>query len=123
MAESTDQANPTDPTTSETPYDPFAWTDDRKNFWKAQVDRALDIQASYHPWWDRAIQNYAPNVRENPQTYQLKARTNRSFSIVERKKADLFYQRPEVKVAPSPLLEQIPGNAEKIGRASCRERV
>jgi hypothetical protein len=30
--------------------------------------------------------------------------TNRDFTLVERKKADLFYQRPDVSAIPSPLL-------------------
>ena len=31
--------------------------------------------------------------------------TNRDFTLVERKKADLFYQQPDIEAIPSPLSE------------------
>jgi hypothetical protein len=93
------------------PADPFAWTEDRKKLWKGLIDKALEIQEQYHPWWEQALKNYQPSVKENPREYSLEVRTNRSFAIVERKKADMFYQRPDVQVSPSKLLEAIPNNA------------
>ncbi len=95
---------------AEPAYDPFAWSDDAKKKWDSRITKALEVQAKYHPWWDAALRNYAPRVDETPETYQLRIRTNRSFVIVERKEADLFYQKPDVQVSPSPLLETIPNH-------------
>src|SRR5690606_11792082 len=43
---------------------------------------------------------------DNPDVYGTNINTNRDFVLVERKKADLFYQRPDVTLQPTPLIEQ-----------------
>jgi hypothetical protein len=79
--------------------------------WRERVKRAEQRQKDYHKWWDKALSNYAPSVKETPESYQLKIRTNRAFTIVERKGASLFYRRPEVTVVPSPMLDSVPDGA------------
>lgn len=80
--------------------------------WKGRIDRAVKRQALYHVWWEAAKEAYAPSVTTAPGDYQKNLSTNRVFTIVERKKADLFYQKPDLTVEPSPLLEEIPGGGD-----------
>lgn len=93
------------------PPDPFKWDDERKRKWQDRIQKAEAKQKQYHRWWERALEVYAPKVTENPEEYQLRVRSNRAFRNVERKIAELFYQRPEVSVAPSPIIEQLPNAA------------
>ena len=87
--------------------DPFALDDDDVKEWRSRVDRALQKQKEYHPWWEAALKTYAPSPTERPNDYRSNIRTNRAFTIVERKEADLFYQRPDVTVTASPLLQSM----------------
>lgn len=80
--------------------------------WRARIDAAIKMQQTWHPWWDAAIKDYAPRVSDTPDSYALRVRCNRSFVIVERKTADLFYNDPEVTVSPSPLIESMPNGAQ-----------
>jgi hypothetical protein len=89
-------------------------TEDEVHKWESRIDAALAVQEPYLKWWDVAIKNYSPSVKENPDAYSLEVRTNRLFSIVERKKADLFYKQPDLTVAPSPLLETIPNSGPMV---------
>lgn len=108
---------PTVPPASDAPLDPndlmvkvpMAPEDAKK--WRTRIAKAQEVQAKLHPWWEAAIKNYAPTSTETPSSYEtLRVRTNRLFTIVERKEADLFYQKPDVTVTPSPLLDQVPNN-------------
>ena len=74
-------------------------------FWRGQIDRAIKARKDREPWWEENLKNYAPPPDANPTIYGSKVNTNRDFVLVERKKADLFYQRPDVSLQPSPLLE------------------
>ena len=73
--------------------------------WRARIGRAERRQKNWHPWWEHALKSYSPSVKDSPTGYQDHVRTNRAFTIVERKAAELFYQKPDLTVEPSPLLE------------------
>lgn len=105
MGGTTPSADPEKPT--EPPADPLAWDKKKAAEWKGRIDRAQARKKDIAVWWDAAMKEYAPRFDEQPDTYRLRVRTNRPFSIVERKIGDLFYQRPDVSVAPSPLLEEL----------------
>lgn len=74
-------------------------------FWKGQIDLALAVRQELEPWWDANDRAYAPKTSDTPDQYGSAINTNRDFTLVERKKADLFYQRPDVSLQPSPLLD------------------
>jgi hypothetical protein len=76
--------------------------------WRARVARAEQRQKTYHGWWDAALEAYAPAATDNAAKYATEIRTNRVFTLVERKSAELFYQKPDVQVSPSPLLDTVP---------------
>ena len=80
--------------------------------WHSRIKRADARRELFSTWWDECLKSYAPSLKDAPSDYRTKIGTNRTFTIVERKSAELFYQRPEVTVAPSPLLEELnqPGN-------------
>lgn len=75
-------------------------------FWKAQIDLALAVRREQESWWEANDKAYAPKPSDSPTQYGACINTNRDFTLVERKKADLFYQRPDVSLQPSPLSEQ-----------------
>ena len=88
---------------------PVQSTKDGK-YWKKQVELSLAVRQRYETWWESNLKNYAPSVDKSPNEYGTTVNTNRDFTLVERKKADLFYQRPDVTLQPSPLLDvPLPG--------------
>lgn len=70
------------------------------------VELARRERQRHEPWWDANLAAYAPNPGKDPQAYGEDVNTNRDFTLVERKKADLFYQRPDVTLQPTPLIER-----------------
>jgi hypothetical protein len=82
-------------------------TEEELEKWRGRIDRAQARQKNYWPWWDRAMKEYAPNLTETPNEYQLRVRTNRAFAVVERKTGDLFFRQPDLAVTASPLLEEL----------------
>jgi hypothetical protein len=74
-------------------------------FWKKQIESAESAAKPYEPWAEANLRAYAPSPNQDPATYGNSVNTNRDFVLVERKKADLFYQRPDVTLQPSPLLD------------------
>lgn len=74
-------------------------------FWRMQIDRALAERKRHEAWWDANLKAYAPGADETPTTFGSNVNTNRDFTLVERKKADLFYQKPDLSLQPSPILE------------------
>lgn len=75
-------------------------------FWQKQIELAIAARESLEPWWDANLKAYAPDATSSPEKYGGTINTNRDFTLVERKKADLFYQRPDVTLQPTPLSEQ-----------------
>lgn len=73
--------------------------------WKEDIDAAKAVRARVMAWWDANVAAYAPAPSDHPDEYAKKLNTNRDFTLVERKKADLFYQQPDVQAIPSPLME------------------
>jgi hypothetical protein len=93
---------------------PVKSTKDAK-YWKKQIELSLAVRARYEPWWESNLKNYAPSADKSPESYGADINTNRDFTLVERKKADLFYQRPDVTLQPSPLMElPMPGPVDPM---------
>ena len=80
--------------------------------WHEQIAQARARRETVMKWAEANLAAYAPPIDSDPTAeggYYEKINTNRDFTLVERKKADLFYQRPDVTALPSPLLaEQAP---------------
>jgi hypothetical protein len=74
-------------------------------FWTEQVKKALEVRRQHEPWWDANLKDYAPGPNQAPEAYTAQINSNRDFTLVERKKADLFFQKPEVTLQPTPLME------------------
>lgn len=74
-------------------------------FWLQQVAKALEVRRVHEPWWDANLKDYAPGPNQSPEDYTAQINSNRDFTLVERKKADLFFQKPEVTLQPTPLME------------------
>lgn len=73
--------------------------------WKGNLEKSRTARKTVQTWWDANLKAYAPSPTEDPTGYGTKVNTNRDFTLVERKKADLFYQRPDISAMPSPLFE------------------
>jgi hypothetical protein len=83
---------------------PVQSTKDAK-YWKKQIELSIAARRQHETWWEANLKAYAPGVGQTPEAYGGEINTNRDFTLVERKKADLFYQRPDVTLQPSPLME------------------
>jgi hypothetical protein len=78
--------------------------------WRKEIETSIAKRRRYETWWEANLKAYAPGVDQSPDQYGADINTNRDFTIVERKKADLFFQKPDVTLSPSPLLEiDLPG--------------
>ena len=71
--------------------------------WRGAIEKAQHVRKTVQKWWDANLKKYAPAASDDPEQYGSELNTNRDFTLVERKKADLFYQRPDVSAVPSPL--------------------
>lgn len=72
--------------------------------WRGNLDKSRQVRKTIALWWDANLDKYAPDQSDDPEGYGEDINTNRDFTLVERKKADLFYQRPDVSLIPSPLM-------------------
>lgn len=73
--------------------------------WAQQIASAQETRQLVQRWWDANLKAYAPAPTDDPDEYSDRLRTNRDFTLVERKKAELFYQVPDIQAIPSPLME------------------
>lgn len=73
--------------------------------WRGNLTKSREVRNKVRLWWDANLKKYAPDQSGDPDTYGEDINTNRDFTLVERKKADLFFQRPEIMAMPSPLME------------------
>jgi hypothetical protein len=73
--------------------------------WRGEVTEARTMRQKVERWWEANLKKYAPAPSDDPDAYGDALNTNRDFTLVERKKADLFYQRPDLSILASPLLE------------------
>jgi hypothetical protein len=80
-------------------------------FWRGQIAQAIAKRQRYEAWWEANLRAYAPFTGSStPEGYGSEVHTNRTFTTVERKKDDAFYQKPDVTLQPTPLSElPIPG--------------
>lgn len=76
--------------------------------WRGSLTKAREVRNKVKVWWEANLKHYAPDQSDDPDRYGADVNTNRDFTLVERKKADLFYQRPDVLAVPSPLMEDQP---------------
>ena len=72
---------------------------------RQQIDLALKTRREMEPWWEANLKAYAPQASQDPNRWAQDINTNRDFTIVERKKADLYYQRADMTLIPSPLMD------------------
>jgi hypothetical protein len=77
----------------------------KPGYWKEQIDLATAVRVQHERWWESNLKAYAPQAGDNPDTYGSTVNTNRDFTNAERKKADLFYQSPEVTLQPTPIMD------------------
>lgn len=71
--------------------------------WQDRIRQARDLRALASKWWEANLKRYAPSIADDAGKYEGDINTNRDFTLVERKKADLFYQQPDVTLVASPL--------------------
>jgi hypothetical protein len=72
--------------------------------WRGHIAKAREVRTIVMRWGEANLIKYAPKLDSDPDAYGEKINTGRDFTLVERKKADLFFQRPDVSVTPSPLM-------------------
>lgn len=77
--------------------------------WTGAVERSQQLRSTLMAWWDDNLENYSPAPGDNCEEYGTALNTNRDFTLVERKKPDLFFQKPDVMAVPSPLFEEQAG--------------
>ena len=63
--------------------------------WQERLRLDREVRARVMEWADANNDAYAPKADADPKAYGETLNTNRDFTLVERKKADLFYQRPD----------------------------
>ena len=73
--------------------------------WREHIEQARALRKIVSQWWDANVDAYAPSPSDSPDDYAANLSTNRDFVLVERKKADLFYQQPTVQAVASPLMQ------------------
>lgn len=71
--------------------------------WRGQIEKARAVRKTVQAWAKANLEAYAPKLSDDPTKYGEILNTNRDFTLVERKKADLFFQRPDIAAIPSPL--------------------
>lgn len=86
------------------PTDVLPLTDEQMNAWWSEIDAAERVRQSYEKWWEANLEAYCPKPSKDPKVYGADINTNRDFTLVEQKLAQLFFQTPEVNVKPSPLM-------------------
>ena len=80
-------------------------SEERLAQWWRDLDAGDRKRKQWEAWWDANLDAYAPSADKNPKAYGLDINTNRDYAMVERKKAQLFFQSPEVSIKPSPLMD------------------
>jgi hypothetical protein len=80
-------------------------SDEQTRAFRKQIDLAKQDRKEYEPWWTANLKAYAPQPGQDPDRWAQDINTNRDFVSVERKRADLYYQRADMTLMPSPLME------------------
>jgi hypothetical protein len=88
---------------------PRPLSDEQVQEWTARRDRARTVRQQHEPRWKRNLERYAPPPSSDTATsYDINPQID--FRLVETKKANLFYDVPEVRLEPTDLrLPPIPG--------------
>lgn len=79
-------------------------TEDQVGKWLSELKAGEALRKKYEKWWESSTQNYGPSPDTDPEKFGANINTNRDFTLVEQKKAQLFFQSPEVSVKASPLM-------------------
>ena len=79
-------------------------SEDELQRWWGEVDAAERVRKEHEKWWDANLEAYSPRVTRDPKAYGQEINTNRDFTLVEQKKAQLFFQSPEINIKPAPLM-------------------
>ncbi len=80
-------------------------SEDELKAWRDRITKSRQVRQTVQGWWEANLKAYAPSQDGDPDEYGSNINTNRDFTLVERKKADLFYQSPDIAARPSPLFE------------------
>lgn len=76
--------------------------------WWSEIDAADRAMKPWVEWWQANLDAYSPKVTRSPKTYGEEINTNRDFTLVEQKRAQLFFQTPDVMIKPAPLMMEQP---------------
>lgn len=88
------------------PGAPRPLTDEQRQAWDGRVSRAEAIRKLYEPQWERALKRYAEPLQKESSS---DVNPLIDFRHVESKKAQLFYQTPEIQLHPiDPANPEIP---------------
>jgi hypothetical protein len=79
-------------------------TETQMQEWWSEIDRSERVRKEWEKWWEANLDAYAPKPTKDPKTYGADINTNRDYQLTEQKKAQLFFQTPEINVKPSPLM-------------------
>lgn len=88
-----------------TPGQPVALSDEDKSAWDDRVERAERFAKPYHLQWEASLERYTTGRAADAHAVNPLL----DFRHVEAKKAQLFYQTPEVQLIPvDPKIEKLP---------------
>ena len=73
-------------------------------FWRAEIDRARTLRNDVIARWDSVgnLERYTPESVKTNNLLDARVNVAKDFSDVERKKAALFYDTPEIALVPDP---------------------
>jgi hypothetical protein len=77
---------------------PRTLTDKQQAAWMTRIDRAAQMAKQFHPVWERALKRYT-DAKFDQDRYDVNSLMD--FRHVESKRAQLFYQTPEVQLVPT----------------------
>lgn len=72
-------------------------TEQERGAWATRIDRAALVAKQFYPQWERALKRYT-DAKFDKERYDVNALLD--FRHVESKRAQLFYQSPEVQLVP-----------------------
>ena len=80
-------------------------TEDQTQKWWSDIEAAERVRKQHETWWNANLEAYSPKVTKDPKAYGADINTNRDFTLVQQKVAQLFFQSPEISIKPSPLMQ------------------
>ncbi len=77
--------------------------DQMQSFW-SEIESAERVRKEWEKWWEANLEAYSPKPTKDPKAFGADINTNRDYQLTEQKKAQLFFQTPEMTVKASPLM-------------------